>query len=623
MCGIVGVLDAQPVSRALVEGMRDRLAHRGPDAAGLWASGDERVVLGHRRLSIIDRSAAANQPFLSSDGSLALILNGEIYNFRALRRELEAAGASFRTTSDSEVLLAAYELWGRDCVERFSGMFAFAIWDETRRVLFCARDRAGEKPFHFVTTGSTFAFASELKALMLLPGLRREVDWTSIADFLTFGYVPDPKTVWSGIEKLPPGHTLEVELRADGPVAGTAIPYWDMQIEPTVAEEDWDEAIRGALRAAAAEMTVSDVPVGTFLSGGVDSSAVTASLAEEGQRPTAFTIGFAEAEYDERPWASLVADRLGVDLVSREVRADDVDAVFRDTILWHYDEPFNDHSYLPTYYLCREARSRITVALSGDGGDEVFGGYPKYAMLARRAQVDRRVPRFVSTRVAATARGVLPDASAMQARLRRYEQSPSELVLSTLVTGWQPAELREVARGPLAETLDWYDPLDAVRPHLQAAPPDEVGILDSMRYVDLKTTLGAGILTKVDRASMAVALEVRPVFLHRDVLALAGRIPAALLSTGGEAKALLRRAVRPWLPEAALDRPKMGFAMPLGRWLTRGLGSFGTLAEGRPAAAVIDRSAVGRLWTSHAAGNEATSRLHAVAFLDHWLERWA
>jgi asparagine synthase (glutamine-hydrolysing) len=622
MCGIVGVLGAEPVERALVEQMRDRLEHRGPDAAGFWSSADGRVALGHRRLSIIDTSAAANQPFLSADRSLALILNGELYNFRVLRAELERTGATFRTESDTEVLLAAYRAWGAACVERFSGMFAFALWDAERSVLFCARDRAGEKPFHYMANGTTFAFASELKALTLVPGMSREVDWTSVADFLTFGYVPDPKTVWTGVRKLPPGHRLEVALDPSGPRAGEPEPYWDLELDADESgDADWERAIRETLESAASEMTVADVPIGTFLSGGIDSSAVTAALAAGDHRPTAFTVGFADSDFDERPWAQLVAEKLGVELVSRELVPQDVEAVFRDTILWHFDEPFNDSSYLPTYYLSREARSRITVALSGDGGDEVFGGYPKYALLARREAIERRLTRPVASRVAATARGVLPETSSFRARLLRYEQSPSELLLSTLVTGWQPDELRAAARGPLADALAWYDPYDSVRPHLAAAPPEDVGLVDAMRYLDLKTTLGAGILTKVDRASMAVALEVRPVFLHRDVLSLAGRVPPGLLSTGSEAKALLRRAVRPWLPAAALDRPKMGFAMPLGRWLG-GLHSFGALAEGRPAATVLDPAAVARLRARHGEGREGTSRLHAVTFLDHWLERW-
>ena len=252
MCGIVGVLGAEPVDRALVERMRDRLAHRGPDAAGLWASADGRVCLGHRRLSIIDTSAAANQPFLSADGSLAVVLNGEIYNFRALRAELERTGATFRTESDTEVLLAAYRAWGVDCVERFSGMFAFALWDAERSVLFCARDRAGEKPFHYLANGTTFAFASELKALTARARAGREVDWTSVADFLTFGYVPDPKTVWAGVQKLPPGHRLEVASDADGRALPSRCRTGTSSSRPTMrADVDWEESIRETLERAA------------------------------------------------------------------------------------------------------------------------------------------------------------------------------------------------------------------------------------------------------------------------------------------------------------------------------------------------------------------------------------
>ena len=394
MCGIVGVLGEGPIDRALVEEMRDRLVHRGPDAAGLWSSGDGRVCLGHRRLTIIDPSPEANQPFVSADGRLAIVLNGEIYNFRSLRTELEREGVVFRTRSDTEVLLEAYRAWSEDCLLRLSGMFAFAIWDESRGRLFCARDRAGEKPFHYAATSGGFAFASELKALLPWSGFRKEIDWTAVADFLSLGFVPDPKTVWEGAKKLPPGHWLDVVLRETGePVVGEPRSYWDFDLEPDHAVIEWEERIRDALEYAAGEMTVADVPVGTFLSGGVDSSSVTAALAKGGTRLTAFTVGFEESAYDERPWAELVARTYGVEHVERTVVPGDVVSVFRDTILWHYDEPFNDFSYLPTYYVCREARRSITVALSGDGGDEVFGGYGKYALLARRAGLERGLSR--------------------------------------------------------------------------------------------------------------------------------------------------------------------------------------------------------------------------------------
>ena len=267
MCGIVGAVSASPVDRELLASMRDRLTHRGPDAAGLWSTELDRVCLGHRRLSIIDPSPEADQPFASLDGLSAITLNGEIYNFRSLRSELELEGARFRTRSDTEVLLAAYERWGASCLERLSGMFAFAVWDGESKKLFCARDRAGEKPLYYTIAGDTFLFASELKALLLWPGLRRELDFQALGDFLTFGFIPDPKTVWEGMRKLPPAHVLEVELGESGPRVSEPTAYWDLEFEPDDSVEDWGPAIRTALEQAAGEMAYADVPVGTFLSG--------------------------------------------------------------------------------------------------------------------------------------------------------------------------------------------------------------------------------------------------------------------------------------------------------------------------------------------------------------------
>jgi len=623
MCGIVGIVGPEPVEQPLVVEMRDRLVHRGPDAAGIWSSPDGRVCLGHRRLTIIDPSPEANQPFVTEEGRLTIVLNGEIYNFRQLGRELEDEGVLFRTRSDTEVLVEAYRRWETECLERLSGMFAFAIWDSARRRLFCARDRAGEKPFHYAARDNEFAFASELKALLPWPGFRRELDWTAVADFLTIGCVPDPKTVWAGAKKLPPGHWLAVELDEQGATVGEPIQYWDFELEPDRSVEDWGPAVRETLERAALEMTVADVPVGTFLSGGVDSSSVTAALARAGRPLKAFTVGFAEEDFDERPWAARVASQYGVEHIERTVSPADVEAVFRDTILWHYDEPFNDYSYLPTYYVCREARRSITVALSGDGGDEIFGGYGKYAMLARRAEVERGISRPVTQLVAAGAGGVLRSGSQFGSRLHRYRLAPDELLLSTLVTGIQPDELRRAARGPLAEALRDYDPLDSVRHHVRKVSPREHGLVDAMRYLDLKTTLGAGILTKVDRASMAVSLEVRPVYLNRDILDLARRIPGKLLATGREAKLVLKGAFEPWLPAEILRRPKMGFWMPLREWLRGELDFRLDVLESRPVAEVIDPSYVGAVRAEHAAGHDRTAVVHGVAFLDFWLERWA
>jgi asparagine synthase (glutamine-hydrolysing) len=626
MCGIVGVLAPGAVDPSLVATMRDRLTHRGPDAAGIWSSPDGRVCLGHRRLTIIDPSPASNQPFVSEEGRLAIVLNGEIYNHRDLGRQLEGEGVVFRTRSDTEVLLEAYRRWEEECLERLSGMFAFAIWDSAYRRLFCARDRAGEKPFHYASASGSgsFAFASELKALLPWSGLGREIDWTSVADFLTFGFVPDPKTVWQDARKLAPASFLVVDCRGDGAVAGEQVPYWDFELAPEECPPaEWQSRVRETLERSAAEMTVSDVAVGTFLSGGVDSSSVTAALARAGEPLAAYTVGFAEQEFDERGWASRVAARYGVEHVEREVSAADVESVFRDVVLWHYDEPFNDYSYLPTYYVCREARNAITVALSGDGGDEIFAGYRKYSMLTRRASIDGGIPRPVAQLVAVGAHGMLPSRTEVGGRLHRYRLSPDELVLSTLVTGVPTDVLRRVSRGPLAQALRVYDPLDSVRHHVRRVPPAEHGLVDAMRYVDFKTTLGSGILTKVDRASMAVSLEVRPVYLHRAMLDLARRIPGRLLATPREAKTLLKGAFAEWLPAEILHRPKQGFAMPLGEWLRGGF-DLGNADDGsRRADGLFDPAYVDAVRAEHAAGLDRTAVLHGITFLDRWLERWA
>ncbi len=618
MCGIVGAIARERVDERLIERMRDRLVHRGPDAAGVWSSLDGRVCLGHRRLSIVDLSAAANGPFRSRDGRFVVTFNGEIYNFRALRRELTVEGAVFHTSSDTEVLVEAYRRWGASCLERLSGMFAFALWDDESSTLFCARDRAGEKPFYYASTASSFVFGSELKALLPWPSFQRELDHTALADFLVFGFVPDPKSIWKGARKLPPGHSITVELGDRGPRAQEPVEWWDWELEPN-HEEAWEEQIRDTLTRAAVEMSYADVPVGAFLSGGVDSSSVTAALARAGQPVHAYTIGFEEAGFDERPYAREIAELTGTPHTERMVRADDVEAVFRDTVLWHYDEPFNDYSYLPTYYVCREARQEITVALSGDGGDELFAGYGKYTRLARRQAIERALTPPITQLVASGAHAV----AALREHVAPYRLDAAAMVRSTLVSAHAPKALRRAARGDLAETLAAYDPMDAVAPHLAKAPPSEVGLVNAMRYVDLKLTLAGGILVKVDRASMAVSLEVRPVYLHRDLLALAGRVPPALLADRREPKKLLRSALRSWLPGSVLDRPKTGFAMPLGRWLRNDLKELARVGDG-PLGELLDPSYVRGIARAHQGGEgDHAAGLHSLIFLEHWLGKWS
>ncbi|MEP7129599.1 MAG: asparagine synthase (glutamine-hydrolyzing) [Sphingomicrobium sp.] len=621
MCGIAGALSRAPVPEATIIAMRDTLEHRGPDAAGVWRSPNERVAFGHRRLAIIDLDARSNQPMVSHDGRLVITFNGEIYNYKTIRQELEREGIGFRTQSDTEVLVEAFRRWGPAMLDRLSGQFAMAIWDcETRR-LFCARDRAGEKPFHFAFVDGAFLFASEIKAILEWPGFPRRVDYQALVDFLSMSFIADPKTVWRDIRKLPPAHWMSVELRDDGPVVVEGpTRYWSLRFAPDGRDISAEE-VRAALLRAADEMAIADVPLGTFLSGGVDSSAVTAALSLSGHDVSSFTIGFDEAGYDERPWARLVAARYHTRHTERTVDAVDAVSVM-DRLNWHYDEPFGDYSSVPTYYLCREARQSITVALSGDGADELFAGYRKYQRLARRAEIKGVFPRGL----AALGSKALRDGSHWQRTLRQYGLAAPQMLADTFCIGFPLPLLRKVARGPLADALRDYDPGMLVEQLLVDTPPDEVGLINAMRQLDFALTLPGDMLVKVDRASMASSLEVRPLFLHREVMELAAAIPPRQLANRNAAKLLLKDAVRPWLPDALLDRRKQGFAMPLPQWLKDESELSGMMQRSNGASLageLLDAPQVASLRSAHAKGNrDATGMLHAAFVFDQWFDRW-
>jgi asparagine synthase (glutamine-hydrolysing) len=624
MCGIVGAVSNAPISKNLIEEMRDRLEHRGPDHAGAWQSADERVCFGHRRLSIIDLSPEANQPFVSRDGRFVITFNGEIYNFKDLREELEDHGVQFATNSDTEVLVESFRRWGAECTRKLSGMFAFALWDAQERRLFCARDRAGEKPFYYMMTGDSFVFASELKALLPYPGFRKEMDYTALIDFLTLGFVAEPKSIWKDCRKLSPGHSMSVWIEPNGLLKmSEPTAFWDWEFSPDHSISDWGPQILDTLQKASKEMAFADVPVGTFLSGGVDSSSVVAALSKAGCSVQTFTIGFDDPDYDERPWARQVAELYKTTHTEKTVKSDDIQADFQK-LLWHYDEPFNDYSYLPTFHVCREARKSITVALSGDGGDEVFGGYRKYQRLGMRQKVRRFVPEPLNSVARFGTASLFPESSRFRRTVSQYTADASTMLLDTLTLGLSVPSLRSAARGELAEALRHYSPMDTVTSFLKKAPPEKVGLINSMRYLDLKLTLAGDILVKVDRASMAVSLEVRPVYLHRDILDLAARIPPHLLADGSHCKEALKRALKPWLPDSILYRRKQGFAMPLKNWITRGLTPLFTRTQKSDSIAelldlkVLDQMNNGGTYQ----GADSTSVVHSLFFLRHWVAKW-
>jgi asparagine synthase (glutamine-hydrolysing) len=624
MCGIVGAISHLAINPKIVEQMRDRLAHRGPDHAGLWRSRNGQVCLGHRRLSIIDLDPRSNQPMSSHDDRFQVTLNGEIYNYRSLRTRLGREGVQFRTESDTEVLIEAYRFWGEDSLNHLSGMYAFAIWDTKARRLFCARDRAGEKPFYYAFKAGAFLFASEIKALLEWPQFPRRLDYNALIDFLTLGFIADPKTIWLDVRKLPPAHSMVVDLNHDGePIPCKPRRYWSLSFVPR-AKATSPEEIRATLLTAAKEMAVADVPLGTFLSGGVDSSSVTAALSLSGHAVRSFTIGFDLAQYDERRWARQVAERYHTQHVERTVEPTDVVSVI-DRLSWHYDEPFGDYSNFPTYYLCRDARRSITVALSGDGADELFAGYRKYQRLVRRAELSVAFPIAVARGIAAVARQALGEGSHWRRTLTQYGLAAPQMLADMLCLGFPLSLLREVARGPLAEALRHYSPDLLVEELLVAAPPDKVGLVNAMRHIDFALTLPGDMLVKIDRASMAVALEVRPLFLHREVMELAAGIAPGQLVNRHAAKLALKDAVRPWLPNPLLDRPKQGFALPLPQWLADN-SSIATRMRGADCAPLRDLLDLGRiaeLRSAHTSRRtDFTSAVHAVFILDQWFSRW-
>ena len=626
MCGIAGVVSSSPVAAATGEKMRDLLAHRGPDHAGLWSSAGGRVRLANRRLAIIDLSPEANQPFVSGDGRYAITFNGEIYNFREVRRELEKEGVQFRTSSDTEVVVEAWRRFGVEALDRLSGMFAFAIWDERDRRLFCARDRAGEKPLYYAEFSGAFLFASELKAIVSYPAFPRRLDMTAVADFFTLGFVADPKSIWQDSRKLPPGQWLEVSLEGvcarivRGPEA-----WGDWRLAPDRRVRDWRPEVLATLEKAAAETSVADVPVGAFLSGGVDSSSVVAALSRGGRHVRSFTIGFPQDSHDERPYAREVAALYGTDHTERLVEPGDVPAVW-EKLLWHYDEPTGDYSYLPTYYVCREAREHVKVALSGDGGDEAFAGYRKYQRIALRAGLEAAMRPFVASAIRAAADAVLPERSPRRRTASQYTASAPEMLFDMLNVGLALPEMARIARGQFAAALRDYSPVSVVSGHLSKAPPKEVGLVNAMRYLDLKLTLAGDILAKVDRASMAVSLEARSVYVHRDLLELAARVPPEELASRREAKRVLKSALTAWLPPRILRRRKMGFAMPLKSWFSKTSGGGdGILADRStgPLDELIDPGARRELEREIENGpSDRSAVLFAFRFLADWLWKW-
>ncbi len=565
MCGIAGVFHPatpKPVDPARVGRMIDALAHRGPDGEGVWTAPG--VGLGHRRLSIID---VAGSPQPMTDGALAVTYNGEIYNFAELRAELEGQGARFRTAGDTEVLLHGWRAWGPGLLDRINGMFAFALHDADARSLFLARDRLGVKPLHWVElSDGSVAFASELKGLLAHPLVRRAPELSAVEDFLAWGYVPDDNCLVAGVRKLPAGHFLLLER-------GRPIPaprrWWQISFADRArgSADALGEELLDRLRAAVRSRMVADVPLGAFLSGGVDSSAVVALMAEASPRAVkTCTIGFDEAGHDERAYADLVATRFHTDHRTRVVAADDVGLV--DTLVHAFDEPFADASALATYQVSALAREQVTVALSGDGADEAFAGYRRQRFHVGEERARALMP--AGLRRAAGALGALYPKADWAPRPLRAKATLLALAADgdeayARAVGVTPPELRGRLFSPGARRmLNGYRAEDAWIAAMRAAPARDA--LDRAQYADLTRWLPGGMLTKVDRTSMAVSLEAREPLLDHRLVEFAATLPVSMRLRGGQGKWLLKRSLEQHLPREVLYRPKMGFVTPVAAW---------------------------------------------------------
>lgn len=643
MCGIAGAVVAMGsvITPLRLEAMTSAIAHRGPDASGTWISPDGRVGLGHRRLSIIDLSAAGAQPMASASGRYMVSFNGEIYNFASLRRELESLGARFRGNSDTEVMLAAFEYWGVPAaLPRLSGMFALAVWDAVEGALCIARDRIGIKPLYYSALGGNLAFASELRPLVVWQGKLPPVSAQGLTEFLRLGYVPGPASIFEGIYKLPPG--CFAMFRSG--VLSEPIAYWKLaevvragMDHPLTDATQALDALEATLRGAVASHMVSDVPLGAFLSGGIDSSMVVALMQAQSGRPVkTFSIGFNERGYDEAQHAAAVARHLGTEHTELYVTDADARAVIPQ-LPDIYDEPFADASQIPTFMVSKLTRQHVTVALSGDGGDELFAGYNRYVFVARFWQRLKILP-LPLRRLAASVLSS-PSPAAWDAFFERA----GPLLPSHLVPALPGQKMHKIASILPSRSLlalhgrlvaQWANPKailnawwfhDGLLWESQLGRDDTLSDPQQQMVWDAQTYLVDDILTKVDRASMRVGLEARVPLLDHEVVEFAWRIPMSMKLKGGTGKWLLKQLLYRHVPPALVDRPKMGFSVPIDTWLRGSLRDWAQtcLSEDRlNAEGFFNARAVRQTWEQHLRGSiDAGGPLWTLLMFQLWLEK--
>jgi asparagine synthase (glutamine-hydrolysing) len=574
MCGIAGIVDLQsrPVEPSLMRRLCDVLVHRGPDDEGYYINGP--VALGQRRLAILD-VAGGRQPMSNEDGTVWITFNGEIYNFRELRQRLEGLGHRFATRSDTEVIVHAYEQYGPECVKELRGMFAFALWDQRARMLMLARDRVGKKPLFYAEVDGQWMFASELQGLLAHPRLSRQVDATAVDDYLTYGYIPAPKTIFQGVYKLPPAHYLTLKLRADGAREPDVRieRYWRLAYEPKrkLSEREAAEGLLEALTEAVRLRLVADVPLGALLSGGIDSSIVVALMSQLSDRPVkTFSIGFDEQEFDELPYARLVAERYATEHQEFVVRPNALDVL--PTLVRHYGEPFADSSAIATYYVAKLTREHVKVALNGDGGDECLAGYERYAgsEVADRYQ---RIPAAIRRLGIEPLSRLIPEGASRRSRLRQARRflevagRPAPERYQRWV-GYLPRQQRaRLYTREFQEQLGGHRAEGWLRGIWDGVSREGLESLDRMLAVDVESYLPNDLLVKMDIATMANSLEARSPFLDHKVMEFCAQLPCNYKLSGLTLKYLLKKAGTRLLPAQTRKRRKMGFGVPVAHWM--------------------------------------------------------
>lgn len=619
MCGIVGICGNEPIQDdELLVSMRDTLRHRGPDDAGFWKSPNSAVMLGHRRLSIIDLSPTGHQPMSDPRGRFTTVFNGEIYNFRELRDELTLLGHSFRTQSDTEVILEAYRRWGEYCVGRFNGMFAFALYDADRDILFAARDRAGEKPFFYWHYGNTLVFASELKALMQHPEFPRKLDLEAMNFYLTYGYVPWDMCILQGVKKLPQGHALLFERQSNRMKTWG---YWFLPKYQSVERFNTQELVheyKEVLTDAVRRQLVADVPVGILLSGGIDSSLITAIASQVSAKSVkTFTISFpGYAGYNEEPYARIVSDYFGTDHTVLPAEPNSI--ALLPELARQFDEPIADSSIIPTFLVSRLIRQHVTVGIGGDGGDELFGGYPHYSWLLRQEMVRRSVPTWVRNRISRCADQYLP----VGFRGRSYLQGLDGVVQNSFAFVNQFFD--RFTRRKLFLPLSTMSPDVLMRPECFKSEMELPGktVLQRATAADFMFYLAEDLLVKVDRASMLNSLEVRAPFLDYRIIEFAfSKVPDALRVHGSRRKILSRLLAQDLLPKTLDLNRKQGFTIPLAKWFK---GEWGTYMKSilLGSDTWFDRKIVANLIEGQERGLANTQRLFALAMLELWRKEY-